>query len=665
MSQRKNRIKIALTVLAGAWILACVQTPHILAEQQLKQPSQVSIDFNDVDISVFIKFISNLTGQNFVVDPRVKGKVTIVSPEKISTADAYKVFESVLEMNGFSTVPSGKIVKIIPTPNARGGNLDTRVVSEQEDADSFQDKLVTRIVPLEYANSDGLKNLFVPLVPRGSVVMSYRDSNLLIITAPLSSISRLLKIVAALDVPSIGKKITVIPLMYADADKTVQNLNAVFSAQARMDKSGRPPRSQVAFVADERTNSLIILAGKAQTEQVTELVSLLDRKVPKGEEKIRVYYLEHAVAEDLVAVLTKIPVEKPGRDAAGKKTAPVLSTRVKIMADKATNSLVIMADKEDYPILEEVIEKLDIPRAMVQIECLIMEVNVSKGLTVGTEWQASGERDSGTRIISGGFGGSGDSGYANLAGFEKGVMPRGLSLGTIGKTFNIGGVVFPDINAIVSAYQTDKDVHIISNPQITTMENEEAVITVGKNVPYQTRSAAESASETYSSYEYKDVGINLKITPHISKDRLVRLKVYQELTKLDNVNQTNPNRPTTLKRQIETTIVVEDGNSVVIGGLIDESQSSRQFQTPCLGNIPLLGWAFRSVGEGKEKTNLYVFLTPRVVKNPLEVSQLYEEKKAEAETLKKGEVLLYDRLNHPFPVGKKSENISENKPDKK
>ncbi len=637
----------ALCFLAFAALIV----PCTHAGPSSPEPSQVSIDFTDVDISVFIKFISNITGQNFVVDPRVKGKVTIISPEKISVADARKVFESVLELNGFTTVPAGKIVKIIPTPNARGGNIDTRVVQQPLQKEAERDNLVTRIVPLGYASSDGLKNLFVPLVPRGSVVMSYRDSNMLIITAPLSSINRLLKIVEALDVPSIGRKVSVIPLMYADASKTVQNLNAVFSARSRMGKSSRGSRDGVTFVADERTNSLILLAGKAQTEQVEELVRLLDRKVPKGEEKIRVYYLEHAIAEDLVAVLTQIPVEKASRSGA-KKKSPVVSSGVKIMADKATNSLVIMADKEDYPILEEVIEKLDIPRAMVQIECLIMEVNISKGLTVGTEWQAATDRDSGTRAIAGGFGGNTNGGAANLAGLEKGSMPGGFSLGTIGKTFNIGGVAFPDINAIVSAYQSDKDVHIISNPQVTIMENEEVVFTVGKNVPYQTRSAAESGSETYSSYEYKDVGMNLKITPHISKDRLVRLKVYQELTKLDNVNQTNPNRPTTLKRQIETTIVVADGNSVVIGGLIDESQSSTQFQTPCLGSLPLLGWAFKSVGEGKEKTNLYVFLTPRVVKTPSEVRKLYEEKKTEAQGLEKGEVLLYDRLNHPFSSGK-------------
>ncbi len=653
MTQVKKWTNIAFCVLgillaaSPGWFQG--QSHVHAAESSPAEPDQVSIDFTDVDVSVFIKFISNITGQNFVVDPRVKGKVTIISPEKISIPDAYKVFESVLELNGFTTVPAGKIVKIIPTPNARGGNIDTRMVKNSSSTrEDNGDNLVTRIIPLGYANADRLKNLFVPLVPRGSVVMAYPDSNMLIITAPLSSINRLLKIVAALDVPSIGKKISVIPLMYADAAKTVQNLKTVFSGQAGMGKSVRGARDEVVFVADERTNSLILLAGKAQTEQVSDLVGLLDRKVPKGEEKIRVYYLEHAIAEDLVAVLTKIPVSDSSRPAAGKKTSPVLSEQVKIMADKATNSLVIMADKEDYPILEEVIEKLDIPRAMVQIECLIMEVNISKGLTVGTEWQTATDRDSGTRTITGGFGGNANGGYQNLTALQKGTMPGGFSLGTIGKTFNIGGVAFPDINAIVSAYQSDKDVHIISNPQITTMENEQAVITVGKNVPYQTRSAAESASETYSSYEYKDVGINLKITPQISKDRLVRLKVYQELTKLDNVNQTNPNRPTTLKRQIETTIVVEDGNSVVIGGLIDESQSSSQFQAPCLGSLPLLGWAFKSVGEGKEKTNLYVFLTPRVIKTPLEIRQLYEEKKTEARELKKGEVLLYDRLNHPF-----------------
>jgi len=180
---------------------------------------------------------------------------------------------------------------------------------------------------------------------------------------------------------------------------------------------------------------------------------------------------------------------------------------------------------------------------------------------------------------------------------------------------------------VVQAYSTDKNSHILSNPQILTTDNEEATLTIGKNVPYQTRSAAESGTDTYSSYEYKDVGITLKITPQISKDRLVRLNVFQEITKLDSANQTTTDRPTTLKRKVETTLIVEDGNTIVIGGLIDESLSSIEHKIPCLGDLPGISYLFKNTSKGEDRTNLYVFLTPRVVKNPLEASALYRIKK--------------------------------------
>lgn len=606
----------------------------------------VSIDFNNVDMNVFIKTMSNLTGKNFIVDKRVKGTVTIISPTKISVKDAYKVFESVLEINGFSTVESGKIIKIIPTPNAKTDNIDTKIVSASGRQESIEDKIVTRIIPLEYANSDELKNLFTPLVPRGSVVLSYRDTNMLIVTATLSSISRLLKIVDAIDVQSIGKKITVIPVKFADSKKLVQNFSSIFTARAKKTKGKQNTDLDVKLVADERTNAIILLASKIETERVKALIDILDQEVPKGEEKIRVYYLEHASAENLVKVLLEIPTRGVQPAGPGLKKSPILSDKLKIMADKATNSLIIMADKEEYPVLEEVISKLDIPRSMVYIECLIMEVNVTRGLNIGTEWKTSQEFSNDDKVVFGGFGGTGDSGYSNLSSAsESGTLPKGFSVGVLGKSFNIGGVTFPDIQAIVQAYQSDKDVNIIATPQILTTENEEASITIGKNVPYQTRSAAEEGTETYSSYEYKDVGISLKITPQISKDRLVRLNVYQELTKLDSVNQSSPDRPTTFKRQIETTIIVEDSHSVVIGGLIDESITKTEYKTPCLGDIPGIGWAFKAVSEGEEKTNLYVFLTPRVIKNPLELDKIYKEKKKSIHSIKKGEVLLYKRSN--------------------
>jgi general secretion pathway protein D len=616
----------------------------IVKKQKADQTSKfVSIDFNNVDINVFIKFISKLTGNNFVVDKRIKGTVTIISPTKISVKEAYKVFESVLDINGFATVKSGKVIKIVPAPKAKGDNIDTRLMTGVDRPGDLQDKIVTRLIPLEYARSDELKRLFTPLVAKGSIVLSYQDTNMLIVTATLTSINRLLKIVKTIDIQSIGKSISVIPVKNADAGKLVGSLAKVFTARASGKKGKLNSGSIVKFVADERTNSIILLASKVQSEKVKNLIGILDQEVPKGDEKIRVYYLEHATAENLVKVLLEIPSGNSKKAAPGKKKTPILSTKVKIMADKTTNSLIIMADKEDYPVLEEVINKLDIPRAMVYIECLIMEVNVTRGLNIGTEWKTAQSFDSDNRVATGGFGNTDNSGYPNLTSAATGSLPQGFSVGVLGKSFSVGGVTFPDIGAIVQAYQSDKDVNIIATPQILTTENEEALITIGKNVPFQTRSSAESGTDTYSSYEYKDVGITLKITPQISKDRLVRLNVFQELTKLDSVNQSSPDRPTTFKRKIETTIIVEDSNSVVIGGLIDESFTKTEYKTPCLGDIPGLGWGFKTVSEGEDKTNLYVFLTPRVIKNPFELEKIYNEKKNAIDTINAGEVLLYDK----------------------
>lgn len=659
MSCVRNRVRLIFLFSIFCTAFLFYSSESFAADLQEKADIDskfVSIDFNNVDINVFIKFMSKLTGKNFVVDSRVKGNVTIISPTKISVKDAEKVFESVLEINGFSTVASGKIIKIIPTPRAKADNVDTKIATEPGRPGTVDDKIVTRIIPLEYAQSDELKNLFTPLVPKGSVVLSYRDTNMLIVTATLSSIDRLLKIVQTIDTQSIGKKISVIPVKHADSTKLVKSLSSIFTARAKESKGKQNSELDVKFVADERTNTIILLASKIEIDRAKKLIDLLDQEVPKGEERIRVYYLEHASAENIVKVLLEIPTKTEKQSTPGQKTEPLLSTKIKIMADKSTNSLIIMADKEDYPVLEEVIGKLDIPRAMVYIECLIMEVNVTRGLNIGTEWKAFQNFDNNSKIAFGGFGGTGDSGYSNLPGVSgSGSLPKGFSVGVLGKAFNIGGVTFPDIQAIVQAYQTDKDVHILATPQILTTENEEASITIGKNVPFQTRSAAESGTETYNSFEYKDVGITLKITPQISKDRLVRLNVYQELTKLDTVNQSSPDRPTTFKRQIETTIIVEDSNSVVIGGLIDESLTRTESKTPCLGDLPGLGWAFKSVSNGEDKTNLYVFLTPRVVKNPLELDKIYKEKVEDITSLKTGEIKLYNSLN---PVEEDKKNLN-------
>jgi len=615
-------------------------------EQKGSQERFVSIDFNNVDITVFIKFISELTGKNFIIDNKVKGKVTIISPAKISAEEAYKVFESVLEVHGYSTVKAGKVIKIVTSPAARTKSVETLLEEERTSPD---DKVVTQLIPLKYADANEIKRLFAPLVSKSSVVLSYTQTNMLIITDVYSNIQRLQKILSEIDVTGIGREISILPLESADAGKLVKLLETIFRAKSKVPKKGDNGR-QITFVADERTNTIVLLASEADTLRVKKLVKMLDKEVPRGKEKIHVYYLEYATAEDLAKVLQMLPMKKANA-VKGRKVAPLVSEKAKITADQATNSLIIMADKDDYLALEGIIKKLDIPRSMVYIECLIMEVNVDKGFELGTEWTAVNDVTYDNRLWGVGGGFSGNSQYGNLAGLIApasgiGTFPPGFSMGVFGEAIKIGDVTFPSLGALIKAMKTDQDVHILSTPQIITTDNQEATITVGKNVPYLTKTGTTSSSETYQNYEYKDVGFTLKVTPQISKDGLVRLKIFQEINKLDqaaiSLLSAGQTTPTTFKRTIDTTVIVNDKNTVVIGGLIDDSLTKTESMVPCLGSIPILGNAFKSMTESREKTNLYFFLTPHVVRGAEDSDDMRNNKRNEVEKLmEQGRIKMY------------------------
>jgi len=599
---------------------------------QVESKRFISIDFNNVDINVFIKFISELTGKNFVVDNKIKGKVTVISPSKISVKEAYKVFESVLEVHGYATVKAGKVIKIIPSPEARTKNIETLL---KESAASPEDKIVTQIITLKYANASEIKKLFAPLISKSSVVLAYSPTNMLIVTDFHSNIKRLMRILKAIDVTGIGHEISVIPLEFADAGKLVKILNSVFQPK-KAARKGASERT-IMLIADERTNTLVMLASEVDSLRVKSLISMLDKPTPKDKGKIRVYYLEHATAEELAAVLQAQTSGKSKASAKGGK-APILSGQATITADKATNSLVIMADNEDYQVLEEIIKKLDIPRSMVYIECLIMEVDTQKNFKLGTEWKAFGEAHHDGRDGAAGGGFSGDE-YSSLTGLAtSGALPGGLSLGVFGEAINISGIMFPSIAAIIEVYKQDKDIQIISTPQLLTTDNEEAKIYVGKNIPFQTRSTAEGGVETYSSFEYRDVGTTLKITPQISQDGMVRLAISQEMTQLES---TVDFRPTTLKRTIDTTVIVDDNSTVVIGGLIGDQFAETETKVPILGDIPLLGWLFKSRKTQREKTNLFVFLTPHVINNKFDAQKIYSRKKEKIGEVEKGSIKMY------------------------
>jgi general secretion pathway protein D len=609
--------------------------------QQKEAPDEryVTIDFDDVDIALFIKFISELTGKNFVVDKAVRGKVTIISPTKISVKEAYKVFESVLEVHGFTPITAGSIVKIVPSVQARSKNIETRL---REEAIDPEDRVVTQLIPLEYANPDELKKLFAPLISKSSVMVSYPPTGMLIVTDVLSNIKRLLSIVRAIDVVGIGQEITVVPLENATATVIVKSITSIFQAKAR--RKGAPPPDTIKVVADERTNSLIISATEDDTVKVKELIALLDREVPRGEGDIRVYYLQNANAEDLAQVLTALPSKQQKGTEKGK--APVISKEVQIVADKATNSLVITSNRDDYAILEDVIEKLDIPRRMVYIEALLMEVSVDKRFELGVRWHAADEIGSYDDKSVGGFVSSvpPDVSIPTIDPVTAtGVFPPGFSLGVLGEAIEIGGIEFPNLLAVVNAFQNDSDVHIISTPQIMTMDNEEAEIIVADNIPFLTRQETTSANIDYSSYEFKDVGTTLKITPQINQERFVRLEIYNQLAQV--VDQEQAGLPTTLKREAKTTVVIRDGHTVVIGGLIDETLSKTTYQTPCLGSVPFFGWLFKSKLDQSDRTNLFIFITPHIVENPMEANVIYQDKKKNIDEIrmKEGVIKMYEK----------------------
>jgi len=624
----------------------------------------VSIDFNDVDIGVFIKFISELTGKNFVVDNRVKGKVTIISPSKISVNEAYRVFDSVLEVHGFATVTSGEVIKIIPSPEARTKNIDTLI---REESGSPDDRVVTQLIPLRYADAEEIKRLFAPLVSKSSVMLSYPPTNMLVLTDVYSNILRLMDILKVVDVMGIGQEISVISLENADAEKMVRLLTTVFQQTKVPAQKGAAGTDKSRFVADERTNSIVILASEDETVRIRQLVKKLDVTIPKGKETIHVYYLQHATAEDLAETLQSLSSASRQTATAkepGKKASPIVSDKVKITADKATNSLIIMAEKEEYLVVESIIKKLDIPRAMVYMEALLMEVDVTKGFSIGTEWIGGGKTSYGggkDAWIGGGWSGGGDSAFSNLisigssAAAGVAVLPQGFSLGIIGEQIKIGGLTFQNVGAVAQFYKRDNSVHILSTPQLLTTDNEEASITVGKNVPYQTKTGTTTTSESYNTYEYKDVGIMLKVTPQISKDRLIRLAIELEITKLDTTEDTGTDeRPTTFKRSVNTTVIVNDKHTVVLGGLIDDSFAQSESKIPCLGDIPGMGWMFKSMSRGRDKTDLYIFLTPRVIQNPEEATAVYEMKKEEidrADEKKEDEGIKLYRRSTESPEG--------------
>jgi general secretion pathway protein D len=657
MRELLKRTSLVFLLSLGGMILSLAWVGN--AETQEKKPPEVkmpgkplpddaliTMDFQDVDLSTVIKFMGELTGKNFLVGDQVRGKVTIISPKKITVQEAYKVFESVLEMNGYTAVPTADAIKIIPSGIARQTGLE---IHEGKEADlvRIDEKMITQVVPLEYASSEELRNLFTPLISKDGSVIAYRPTNHLVITERASNIHRLLKIIEQIDIRIIEEKISVFPLEFASARTLADKLTQLVSSQqAQPVVPGRPPTPStfqriVKVIPDERTNSLIVLANEEDTKEVRQLISRLDREAPKGKSQLHVRYLQHARAEDLAKVLgTIITARTRALQRLQAPQQPGAVEETTITADKATNSLVVTASPQDMKDLEEIIQKLDGIRSQVLVEALIAEVSMKRALQIGVEWRIM---DQPTPDSTRGIGGTD---FGLIKGVQTGTLQDpGLVLGVVQGFITVGGVQVPNIGALVRAFQSDTEANVLSTPHLLTMDNEKAKIIVADNVPIIKQdvstplvtTGATTASVAISrTFDYKDIGIQLEITPHISTASMVRLEISTEVSNITSIDPTNPGFVTMRKRQATTTVSVESGQIVVIGGLIRDDRTEIVKKVPCIANIPVLGWLFKTFSGERDKTNLLIFITPYIIRTPEDLDRATAKKKQDAdENLKK------------------------------
>ena len=666
--------RLALALVALTFSLVAAPGSGFAQERgQESATDLVSLDFADVELPKVIDTISRMTGKNFIYDDRVRGRVTIVSPTEVTLDQAFAVFESVLKVKGFSLLKGpGDTYKILPIRDIKESALDTVRGSGQS---PNRDRFVTRLVPLNFIDAEAITNTIKPLISKDASLVAYQPTNTIIVTDSESNIRRLLSILAALDVESYRQELAVIKVEYADATTLAEQLSEIYGAEVasaggrstaaqrrasarRRSSSGNTPAAgatdggvgpTVRILPDERTNSLLVLASRQQLADIRGLVRKLDIQVT-GTGRIRVYYLKHADAEELAETLNSLVGSGGGggsrssplaaaasNTAAARATVTPLDDGITVTADPATNALVIKASKEGYETLKQVIEQLDVSRPQVLVEALIVEVDVTDSLSLGF--------DAAFRIING------DTDiYLQAAGA---FVPGANSLAQAARVrsfadnpadaFNPGGGAEPSSDGFswgvgIDAAVSDSDVNIVSAPHILTSDNEEAEIIIGDNIPIVTgRTEAATGGDNLSqavNVERQDVGVTLRVTPQISEGDTLRLNIFQEITEVaPNPALGDPEEVgvSLSNRKIENTVVVNDGETVAIGGLIDETFTDNEGGVPFLKDIPALGWLFKSKNEDLTKTNLLIFLTPHIIRNAEDLERETIRKRLELE----------------------------------
>jgi len=580
------------------WWLGCMLV--LFCRLALAEQDQFSLNFKNVDIHALIETVADATGKNFIVDPRITGNITVVTSTPMKAAQVYDVFLSILKVHGYAAVPNGNVVKIVPNVNVKQDGEE----NELRAAGKNGDEQLTRVVQVHHIDATQVVQTLMPLMPQYAFMGAVPDGNAVILSDTAANVDRLVAVIKQIDRSDVHN-IEIINLHHAHAADLIVPLNSLITSSSANRAMATPPP----LVADERTNSIIIGGDPDQHLQIRALIANLDAPVER-DGNTEVIRMRYALAKDLVETLTGVGSKG---DKAGKNQNQTQTTKEKdfdIRADEASNALIITASQDTLRNLKSVVRQLDVRRAQVHIEAIIAEVSYDKLQQIGVEWQT---KEDGKGV----FGGyrQGKENSLDLAKFVS----------TVGKGMNIGYFAGSELKAMINALATDTDVNILSTPSLVTLDNEEASMLVGENIPLTTGqytpSPGSGVSTPFQTIQREDVGIKLKVLPQINEGNAVKLKVTQEVSSVKKESDS----PTLQKRQIETSVVVDDGKVLVLGGLIKDDVNETVDKVPLLADIPLIGYLFQSNNTTVRKTNLMVFLRPQILRDEITAGELTQK----------------------------------------
>lgn len=617
MRQIRNRVRLGALIHTSRHCFMGLLLSIGVAVSPVYAESSITFNLKNAELQTVIATVAEFTGKNFIIDPRVKGKVTIISAKPMNADEVYQTFLSLLEVHNFAAVETGNIIKILPSVNAKqqgGASVDSGRLYPT-------DEIITRVIEIKHVSASQLVPILRPLIPQQGHMAAYAATNVLIVSDRSANVQRLLNIIRRIDVSS-ASDIEVYALKHAAAAEVVRILETLNQRGKRADAKGASGKP--VLVADERTNSILISGGKAERLAIRAIITHLDTPL-ESSGNTHVIYLRYAKAKDLVPVLTGLGQSLEKGRGGGKSAPQSARSPVTIQAHETTNSLVITAPQDLMRSMKSVIKKLDVRRAQVLVEATIAEVSIDVSGALGVSWFVDGSPGNSGPIAGTIFGGPLDAPAAalSLSNGELPAMSSPTSFLGVGR-FNSSNV---DATVLLTALEGAGKANVLSKPVIMTLDNEEAEIVVGQNVPFITGSYVSpgggnaAPTNPFTTIKRENVGITLKVKPQINEGDAVRLDIEQNV---DSVAPASAGAADliTNTRSIKTSVLVDDGGTIVLGGLIKDNLSETERKVPGLGDIPFLGALFRYKSTTKNKTNLMVFLKPSIVRDAAVATRL-------------------------------------------